>query len=87
MRREPSQFGTHPPALWLGRREIAHLHRGEVEIRLTRSGIRERRDELRTDLRIDLRRPGSDWVRLKLRRAEDVDRALDLLRDAIARNG
>lgn len=84
--RAPSQFGTRPPALWLGRREIAHLHRDEVEIRLTRAGISARRAELRSDLRIDTRRPGSEWVRLKLRRADDVERGLELLRDAISWN-
>lgn len=86
LRHSPSRFGAHPPALWLGRREIAHLHGDEVEVRLTRRGIGERRDELRRDLRIDLRRPGSDWVRLRLLRGDDVERALELLRAAIPRN-
>jgi len=39
--------------------------------------------ELRGDARIDLRRSGSDWILVRLRRTEDVDRALELLRRAI----
>ena len=32
--------------------------------------------------RIDLRRSGSDWILVRLRRTADVDRALELLRRA-----
>jgi hypothetical protein len=39
--------------------------------------------ELRSDARIDLRRSGSDWILVRLRREADVDRALELLRRAV----
>lgn len=82
----PSQFGTHPPAWWLGGREIAHAHQGKVEVRLTRRVMARMRDTLERDARIDYRRPGSDWVRLQLRTGADVDQALRLLRIAVRAN-
>jgi hypothetical protein len=75
----PSQFGSHPPAWWFGSREIAHAHRGVVEVRLTRAVMARMRDELGRDARVDYRRPGSDWVRLQLRTPDDVALAMRLL--------
>jgi hypothetical protein len=86
MRTAPSQFGVHLPALWLGTRQIAHRHREDVEIRLTRGVMRRMRDELRADLRINMRQPGSDWIIVYLRRMSDVDRAIELLRLATRAN-
>jgi hypothetical protein len=82
----PSQFGSHPPAWWLGRREIAHAHRGHLEVRLTRQVMARMRGDLEADARVDYRRPGSDWVRLQLRTSNDVELALGLLRIAIRAN-
>jgi hypothetical protein len=82
----PSQFGSYPPAWWLGTREIAHAHRGQLEVRLTRTVMAKMRDELGRDARVDYRRPGSDWVRLQLRTVGDVELALRLLRIALRAN-
>ena len=81
----PSRFRGrgHTDALWLGTREIAHHHNGHVDVRLTRAVVRELRDELRSDARIDLRGPGFDWILIRVRTAADVDRALELLRYAM----
>ncbi|HLQ05977.1 MAG TPA: luciferase family protein [Verrucomicrobiae bacterium] len=81
----PSRFKGrgHSDALWLGTREIAHCHNGQVDVRLTRAVVRQLRDELRSDARIDLRGPGYDWILVRLRRKADVERALELLRHAI----
>jgi hypothetical protein len=78
-----SKFRGHKEALWLGSREIAHCHNGQADIRLTREVVRELGIELRTDARIDLRRSGSDWILVCLRRQADVERALELLRHAV----
>jgi len=78
-----SKFGGHGEALWLGKVEIAHCHKGHADVRLTRQVVRELGDELRGDARIDLRRSGSDWILVRLRRSDDVDRALELVRRAI----
>ncbi len=67
LRVRPSRFRGHTDALWLGTREIAHCHNGQVDVRLTRSVVRELRDELRSDARIDLRddaRVGTQNARL-----------------------
>lgn len=73
-------------AVWVGRREIAHFDSGgELDVRLTRQVIRERRERLRSDRRVNLRSSGSDWVEVKLS-PEDLDFALDLLRDAAEAN-
>lgn len=82
----PSRFGFHRPALWLGARQIAHARRDDVEVRLTRGVMRRMRDELRADLRINMRQPGSDWIIVYLRRTSDVERAIELLRLAIRAN-
>ena len=81
----PSRFRGrgHSSALWLGKREIAHCHNGQVDVRLTRAVVRELRDELRSDARIDLRGPGYDWILIRVRTATDVERALELLRHAM----
>jgi hypothetical protein len=78
-----SKFGGHGEALWLGKVEIAHCHKEHADVRLTRQVVRELGDELRGDARIDLRRSGSDWILVRLRRSDDVDRALELVRRAI----
>ena len=85
VRVRPSRFRGrgHTNALWLGTREIAHCHNGQVDVRLTRPVVRELRDELRSDARIDLRGPGYDWILVRVRNVADVDRALELLRHAI----
>src|SRR5512132_2122437 len=80
----PSRFKKgHTDALWLGTREIAHCHNGQVDVRLTRRVVRELKGELRADARIDLRGPGYDWILVRVRNAADVDRAIELLRHAI----
>jgi hypothetical protein len=48
--------------------------------------MRRMRGELRADLRINMRRPGSDWIIVYLRRTSDVERAIELLRLAIRAN-
>ncbi|MGH2491107.1 MAG: luciferase family protein [Candidatus Limnocylindria bacterium] len=78
-----SKFRGHSLALWLGSREIAHCHNDQADIRLTREVVRELGIELRSDARIDLRRSGSDWILVRLRREADVERALMLLRRAM----
>jgi len=78
-----SKFQSHGEALWLGKTEVAHCHKGEVDVRLTRAVVRTLRDELRSDARIDLRGPGYDWILVRVRRAADVERALELLRHAV----
>ena len=82
--RRASRFKKgHTDALWANGREIAHTHNGQVDVRLTRAGVREIRDELRSDARIDLRGPGFDWILVRVRNRADVDRAMELLRRAI----
>lgn len=85
IRVRPSRFRGrgHGDALWLGTREIAHCHGGYVDVRLTRALVRELREELRGDARIDLRGPGYDWILIRVRTAADVERALELLRHAM----
>lgn len=73
----------HRTALWLGKREIAHCHNGQVDVRLTRPVVRELRRELASDARIDLRGRGYDWILIRVRTAADVERALELLRHAM----
>ncbi|HEX9683134.1 MAG TPA: luciferase family protein [Acidimicrobiales bacterium] len=75
------------PALWVGKREVAHFD-GErtVDVRLTKTLIRSRRDELHSDDRVSLRRGSSDWLAIEVRSNDDAELARGLVRDAIAAN-
>lgn len=75
------------PALWVGRREVAHFDDEDtLDVRVTKAVIRARRDELRADDRVTLRGSGSDWIEVSV--ATDGDRAwaTALVADAIEAN-
>jgi hypothetical protein len=57
-----------------------------VEVRLTRAVIRERRDDLRRDDCIQLRRGTSDWIEVDVGTDDGVATATDLVRQAVAAN-
>jgi len=73
-------------AIWVGTREVAHFHRDELEVRLTKPVIRERRAELTADERITLRRNPSDWLTVRIASAADRKYALALVSAAIEAN-
>lgn len=79
----PSRF-TGDEAFFAGRREIAHFH-GErtIDIRLTRARIRALKDDLEADRRVTLR-GSSDWCELTFARKKDLDRAVELVKEAAA---
>jgi hypothetical protein len=74
------------PALWVNGTEIAHFEGDDVvDLRLTRTVIRERRAELRTHPSVRLRRSGSsDWLELWVRTVEDEALLADLFEAAAA---
>jgi hypothetical protein len=75
------------PAVWVGRREVAHIDAdGAVDIRLTKQQIRRRRTELEQDTRISLRAPSSDWLEVRAATDADIDFAVTLIADAVAAN-
>jgi hypothetical protein len=75
------------PAIWVGTREVAHFDSlDEIEVRLTKRVIRERRTELSNDERVELRPRASDWICVRVRSASDFDRAFGLVQDAVAAN-
>ena len=75
------------PAVWVGRREVAHFDaRRLLDIRLTRTVIRQRRAELGSDDRVIFRAGTSDWLEIRLSGPDDLEFALDLVRAAIAAN-
>lgn len=60
-------------AWWVNGKEIAHFHSAdEIEIRLTRAVIRERRAELKADARVVLRTGTSDWITVMVKTAADA---------------
>ncbi len=74
-------------ALWAGQREIAHAHgESNVEIRLTKDGIRAHRVELRADGRVTLRKNASDWLEFEIADERDETDAFELVRTAITLN-
>ena len=65
----PSRY-KDDDAFWLDGREIAHFEGDQVlDLRLTRSVISARRATLKSDPRVELR-PGSDWVTVRVGRAD-----------------
>lgn len=75
------------PAIWAGKREVAHFDGpDEVDVRLTRGVIQERRSQLRTDERVELRPGTSDWIRVRVSSQPDLDRGYALIREAVAAN-
>jgi Family of unknown function (DUF5519) len=79
-------FGVGP-ALWVGRREVAHFDAdGTLDVRLTRQVIRLRKPELGADGRILLRPGTSDWLALRIGGVDDIEFAVLLVNDAVAAN-
>jgi hypothetical protein len=89
---EGAQIGdgvfTEGQAIWCGTREVAHFHdgTGELEVRLTKAVVRERRAELQADPRVTLRKNASDWIAFAIAKQADENDALDLVRAAVAAN-
>jgi hypothetical protein len=75
-------------AIWCGTREVAHFHdgTGELEVRLTKAVVRERRAELKADARVTLRKNASDWIAFTIATKADEKDALELVRLAVAAN-
>src|SRR5437870_4573350 len=79
---------TEGQAVWCGTREVAHFHdgSGELEVRLTKAVVRERRAELKADERVTLRKSASDWIAFTIETKTDEDDALALVRAAVEAN-
>jgi hypothetical protein len=74
-----SMFG-HVTAYWVNGKEIAHFESDRViEIRLTKSVIRERRPDLKADKRVTLRPSGADWITVTVASPEDLPFVVDLV--------
>jgi hypothetical protein len=75
------------PALWVGTREVAHFDSDStLDVRLTKSVIRDRREEFKRDDRVSLRRNTSDWLELTIDSDADLAWARDVVLDAVAAN-
>jgi Family of unknown function (DUF5519) len=73
-----SAFGTDD-AFWCNGTEIAHFDATDVvDLRLTKSVIRELRARLRADPRVELRKHASDWLEVRIASNDDVDFVLEL---------
>lgn len=72
-------------AWWVNGTEIAHFHADDdLEIRLTKPVIRERRAALKADERVTLRPSGADWLTVTLSAPVDVAFVVELLEQAAA---
>lgn len=70
---------------WVHGKEIAHFEDTNlIEIRLTREVVRSRREELKSDRRVDLRYAGSDWVTVHFSLPEDQGFVVELVAEAAA---
>jgi hypothetical protein len=75
------------PALFSGTREIAHLETpGIVDLRITRAGWAQAREEFGSDPAVRRDPSRRDWIELHLADAADVARLGGLLAIAVAAN-
>ena len=77
----PSAFAAddEPRAFWVAGKQVANLYdRERLELRLTKPVIRQHRDRLRAEPRVELRRNPSDWLTVQVRSAPDVGLAAEL---------
>jgi hypothetical protein len=75
------------PALWVGKREVAHFDdERTLDVRLTKAEIRRRRHELKSDERITLRTTSSDWLECSIKSDDDVEWAASLVLAAVEAN-
>lgn len=70
-------------AYFVNGKQVAHGAGEEIQLRLTRAVIRERRPRLRAEPRVELR-TGSDWVRVRVVAKPDVELVLELAELAAA---
>jgi Family of unknown function (DUF5519) len=81
-----SRYGDKP-ALYIGDREVAHLEApGIIDLRITRQGWSRVKDEYGSDPAIHRDPARRDWIELRLRAPQDVERLAGLLAVAIAEN-
>ena len=75
------------PALWVGRREVAHFDdERTLDVRLTKAVIQLRRVELKSDGRTTLRQRTSDWLHIAIRSEGDAEWARRIVLDAVEAN-
>jgi hypothetical protein len=80
----PSMFGAGN-AFWCNGKEIAHFDAADVvDLRLTRSVIRELRPLLRDDRRVELRKGSSDWIEVHVSSSDDIAFVVELAERAAA---
>ena len=72
-------------AFWCNGKEIAHFDAADVvDLRLTRSVIRELRPLLRNDRRVELRKSVSDWIEVRISTGDDIAFVIELSERAAA---
>lgn len=80
----PSAFGAGN-AFWCNGKEIAHFDSADVvDLRLTRSVIRELRPILRDDARVEFRKSSSDWIEVRVASNDDITFVVELAERAAA---
>jgi hypothetical protein len=81
-----SRYGEKP-ALFIEGREVAHLEApGIIDLRITRHGWSQARDEYGDDPAVHRDPARRDWIELRLRSPGDLDRLTRLLVIAAAEN-
>jgi hypothetical protein len=81
-----SRYGDKP-ALFTAKREIAHLEApGVIDLRITRAGWSQVREDFRDDPAVRRDPSRRDWIELHLRSTADLDRLGGLLAAAMAAN-
>jgi hypothetical protein len=79
-----SRYGDKP-ALFAGGREIAHLEPdGAIDLRITRTGWAQARQDFAADPAVRHDPARRDWIELRVRHASDLDRLARLLAIAAA---
>lgn len=79
-----SVFDEGHEAFFVDARQMAGIFDGLVYVRLTWPIVREYRERLRDDPRVDIPRSGTDWVTVSLQTVKDLPLVLQLVELAAA---
>jgi len=72
-----SIFDEGHEAFFVDSRQMAGIFDGFVSLRLTWPVVREHRERLRADPRVEIPRSGTDWITIKFRSAKDLPIVLE----------
>ena len=79
-----SVFDEGHEAFFVNAKQMAGIFNASLSVRLTWPIVREHRERLRADPRVEIPRSGTDWVTVRFKRTKDLPFVLELVELAAA---